>query len=108
MSAEQVHYFLQLILSTDNKQQRALIGPSLLKSQVNGLSEVIFNLLHIVTLTKEQITFLKRKLPALKPIGDIKKSVNYRKKLIIKQRKVLINTLNYFRDTLANIVSHKF
>lgn len=90
-------HFFHLLLTTHLPQKKALLQ-SLTNDQVDFLSEVFYNLLHVLPLTeKERKPLLRKKY--LTQIGNIKRSYPYRKVRIKKYSKQLIQTLeNYTRQ----------
>ena len=92
-------HFINLLLSTDDKQARALLN-SITFDQTNFLSSVIFNLYQVLNLSKEDSKFLRKKGISLVKIGDTKKSKQHRKRLILKHKSLVLKTLHHFKSQL--------
>ena len=93
--------FINFFFSTELKQQKLLLR-NLTDSQTDLISEIFFNLAHVVHLNPEQQKFIKRKLVAIKQLSQINKSRSNRREVIKKYCTPAINILNEVKLNILN------
>lgn len=91
--------FLTLLLTTENKQQKALID-SITPAQVDCLSEVFHNLAYVVDLEPDQYNFMKRRKNAIKALSHVQRSRKYRKSNIQKHSPCMLKVLDQVKEDL--------
>ena len=95
--------YLQLLLSSDYNQQKALLFTASL-NQLDVLSEIFHNFL-ILPLTQEEKSFLKGRKQLVEKLADITKSYRFRKSLINKHYRQVLKSLLFFKERLLSVLS---
>ncbi len=94
--------YLKLLLSTSNQQQKALLE-TITDKQVDLLTEVIYNLLHVVPIpSRERNSLLRKKI--LKELAKVTRSHKYRHMRVRVNKKLIVDTLLRYSDQLLNTV----
>ncbi len=94
--------YLKLLLSTSNQQQKALLE-TITDKQVDLLTEVIYNLLHVVPIpSRERNSLLRKKI--LKELAKVTCSHKYRRMRVRVNKKLIVDTLLRYSDQLLNTV----
>lgn len=91
--------FLSLLLTTEVKQQKALID-SITPSQVDCLSEVFHNLAYVVDLDPEQHKFMKRRKKTIKTLSQVHRSRKFRKSSMQKLSPCMLKVLDQVKEEL--------
>ena len=94
--------FVHLLLSTNNTQQKSLIN-SITSPQVDTITEILYNLLHVVPLTSEEEKIVKQRRRKLEKLALISRSLKFRKSLILKHKIQLLKLLLHFKDKLLEV-----
>lgn len=92
-------HFINLLLVTDLKQQKVLLS-NLAPSQVDLLSEIFFNLSHVVELNPSQQKFMKRKIGIIKKLSKVNRSRKSRNKSIKTHQLQIIRILEQVKDNI--------
>jgi hypothetical protein len=99
---EQEVDYLRLLLHTNPIQQKSLIS-TITSEQVDLLSEIFHNFLTL-PLSSEENAFIQKRKPIIRKLSDISKSQRFRKRLLIKHFRIVMNTLTHFKDQLLSLV----
>ncbi len=91
--------FINFLLNTELKQQKFLLR-NLTDSQTDLISEIFFNLAHVVHLNPDQQKFVKRRLVAIKHLSQINKSRGTRRSIIKKYCIPAISMLNEVKKNI--------
>ena len=94
--------FLHLLLTTDSKQQKALIN-TISSDQVDLVSELLYNVINVVELSKKQRGVVKTKTKSLKAAANPKLTNKRRKTIIIKHKIQLLKLVKLLKDELIPI-----
>lgn len=94
--------FFRLLLETSSLQRKALLD-TLSESQVNLISELVFNLLYVLPIQVKARKSLQRKT-YLKDIAKIKRTYKYRKSKIRRNRAHIIKLLEAYKQDLLGLV----
>ena len=86
-------HFMNLLLNTETKQQKILLQ-NLTASQVDLITEIFFNLGHVVDLNPEQEKFMKRHLKVIRELSKVNRSRKYRNTSIRKNASLILKILN--------------
>ena len=97
------YHFLNLLLETEPRQQRALLA-NLTDSQVDAITEIFFNIAHVVDLSDHQQKRLKRRLKLVKTLSKAKQSRKYRRANIKRQAASVLSTLALVRDDVYKLI----
>ena len=98
-------HFINLLLSTDYKQQKVILN-NLTPHQVDLLTEIFHNLVHVVDLNDVQGKYVKRNLKTLKLLGKLKRNRKTRNSSIKKHSKVVVKALEVIGFDLLNAGKH--
>lgn len=93
--------FLTLLLTTENKQQKALVE-SITPPQVDCLSEVFHNLAYVVDLEPDQYDFMKRRKKVIKSLSQVHRSRKFRKGSIQKHSPCMLKILDQVKEDLLH------
>lgn len=96
--------FLNLLLHTDTRQQRALLK-TITDWQTDALSEIFYNLAHVTPLNNEEKKRLKKHLRVIKSIANIDRHRQQRKLGIKRKREQVIKILMIVRQSIADLIS---
>ena len=94
--------YFDLILNSSSKQQGALLS-TITDPQVDLISEIFHNLL-ILPLESGQKQFIKKRIQFVKKISNNSKSYRYRRRLVIKHKKLVTKFLDFFKDELNSLI----
>ena len=94
--------FFRLLLETDTAQQKAILD-TITERQANLISELVFNLLHVLPIQAKARKSLQRKT-FLKDIAKIQRTYKYRKSRIRKNRAQLVRLLETYKQELLQLV----
>ncbi len=95
--------FLKLLLTTSRQQQRVLLDTAT-NSQVDALTEILHNLLHVVPISNAERNSIKRK-KSLTELAKITRSYKYRLTHVKKNKRLLLSTLQRYATELLEVVS---
>ncbi len=93
--------FLRLLLTTESKQQKALIE-NITTSQIDCLSEIFHNLAYVVELEPEQYNFMKRRKKIIKELSQVHRCRKFRKGAIQKHSLHMLKILDQVKGDLLH------
>jgi hypothetical protein len=90
--------YLRLLLNTNHTQQKSLIN-SISNQQIDALTEIFHNFLTL-PLSSGESDFIQKRKYIIRKLSNISKSHRFRKHLILKHMRIVLSTLNFFKDQL--------
>ena len=95
-------HFINLLLTTELKQQKILID-NLTGSQCDLLTEIFYNLSHVVELNPEQAKYMRKRAKALVKLSRVNLSRKSRNAIIRKSRRQVLGLLNEVKGDILSI-----
>lgn len=97
--------FFILLLTTEYEQQKALLLTAT-DSQINGISEIFYNLFDFVssTVTKVDKTLLEKRKHILKQFFGGKKTISLRRRLLNRHTRLCLDSILIAKPYLMNEV----
>ena len=90
-------------METEPRQQKALLS-NLTDSQVDAITEIFFNIAHLVDLSEQQQKYLKRRLKLVKALSKAKRARKYRRADIKRHFPAVLSTLNCVKENIYKLI----